>query len=150
MIFNLNTIENCLEENNYTNIDTRKYIYINKSIKENQRKHEEYFTIAYNLALKSTLNSKHGCIIVYKGKIISSGWNKCTIGKDKIFSIHAEISAISKIKRFRNQNKILENSTLYVVRISNDIFDQTYKLSKPCNSCCNFIDKIGIKKIYHS
>lgn len=149
MIYSLNTlVDDTIDK--YTKVITDNHTYISKSINENQKKHEEYITIAYHLALKSNLNHKHGCVIVHKGKIISNGWNSCTIGKDKIFSIHAEVSAISKIKRFRNQNKILENSTLYVVRIGNDTCNQTFKLSKPCNNCSNFIQKMGIKKIYYS
>ena len=71
-----------------------------------------------------------GCVIVYKGKIISEGWHK------KAGGAHAEKEAIDKIK----DKSILEKSTLYVNL-------------EPCNHqgktppCSDLILKMKIPKV---
>jgi tRNA(Arg) A34 adenosine deaminase TadA len=128
-------------------------------------KHEEFINYAINLAKKSNLSFKHGCVIVRRGKIISRGYNKCELSNTHICSIHAEVNCIANLKKFRNANKnVFNNCSMYVVRINDfistskknkclwDFRDKECELrnSKPCDICFNHIFKCGIKTIYYS
>jgi deoxycytidylate deaminase len=126
-------------------LDSNYYI---RSFTQISNKHEKFILTASTLALKSNQNHKHGCVIVYKGKIISTGYNWSELGNDFIYTKHAEFDCISKIKRLRNKNKVLFNEcSLYVVRINDD---HNLRNSKPCNNCFDYMFKCGIKKIYYS
>ena len=105
--------------------------------------HEE----AAEIALKSNMQQKHGAVIVYKNKIIATGYNEICDYMNNNFSIHAEVSAISKM--FYNK-KLLEFCDIYVVRIAPPIFDNCLKNSKPCKNCTNFIKKYNLRNIYYS
>jgi len=106
---------------------------------------QNYFIdIAAKVALNSTMNHKHGAIIVYKKQIISSGYNYIF----GTFSIHAEVAAISNVKG--KYKELLQESELYVVRIGPDKYHNPLKYSKPCFNCQHFISKNLIKKTYYS
>jgi len=92
------------------------------------------------------MTQKHGAIIVYKNKIIASGFNYICDHMNSNFSIHAEVSAISQL--FYNK-KILEYCDIYVVRIAPS-FNNCLKNSRPCKSCSNFINKYNLRNIYYS
>jgi deoxycytidylate deaminase len=112
---------------------------------KNMNNTQEYFlNIASKIAMKSVMNHKHGAIVVYKNKIISSGYNYY-FGDN---SIHAEIAAITKInKKFK---KCLPECELYVVRIGTNKLNHLMKYSKPCHRCQCFIEKRKIGQIYYS
>jgi deoxycytidylate deaminase len=115
------------------------------------------------IAKKSNMNSKHGCVIIdKKGKIISSACNKrksmkmehisdINKRKQKRFSKHAEETALKNV----NRNK-LKGAILYVIRYGhNENTDETYFLnSKPCEKCTSIIKasifKYGLKVAYYS
>ena len=115
------------------------------------------------IAKKSNMNSKHGCVIVdKKGKIISSACNKrrsmemehisdINIRKQKKFSKHAEETALKNV----NRNN-LKGAILYVIRYGyNENTNETYFLnSKPCEKCTSIIkatiSKHGLKAAYYS
>ena len=118
---------------------------------------KEILNLAYSIALKSDMRSKHACIIIgNKGDIISSAYNK-TIPVCKEFlcdkyehrySIHAEESAI------RNTNyRKLSGATMYIIRI-NLVDSNSLMNSKPCKKCTYIINacirKYGLKKVYYS
>ena len=110
------------------------------------KRHQLFLSKASECALKSNMLQKHGAVIVYKNKIIATGYNqKCRYMNDN-FSIHAEVSAISKL--FHNK-KLLELCDIYVVRVASATFDNCLKNSKPCQSCTNFINKYNLKNIYY-
>jgi deoxycytidylate deaminase len=111
------------------------------------KKHQLFLSKAAELALKSNMLQKHGAVIVYKNKIIATGYNEICNYMNNNYSIHAEVSAISKL--FYNK-KILEFCDIYVVRIASATFDNCLKNSKPCRSCTNFINKYNIRNIYYS
>jgi len=116
-------------------------------IKIINKKHQLFLQEAAEIALKSNMQQKHGAVIVYKNKIIASGYNEICDYMNNNFSIHAEVSAISKI--FYNK-KLLELCDIYVVRIASITFDNCLKNSKPCKSCTNFIKKYNLRNIYYS
>ena len=111
------------------------------------KKHQLFLSQASEIAIKSNMLQKHGAVIVYKNKIIASGYNQICSYMNNNYSIHAEVSAISKL--FYNK-KLLELCDIYVVRIASATFDNCLKNSKPCKSCTNFINKYNLKNIYYS
>jgi len=111
------------------------------------KKHQLFLEKAGEIALKSNMQQKHGAIVVYKNKILASGYNERCDYMYENFSIHAEVSAISKL--FHNK-KLLELCDIYVVRIAGEAYDNCLKNSKPCKSCTNFIKKHGLRNIYYS
>lgn len=136
--------EKLIEKN--ANIVTSDYFqYFDTNNPKNMNdKQSHYLDIAAKIAMKSTMNHKHGCILVCKKQIISSGYNY-SVGET---SIHAEIAAISNVKgKFK---KFLSESEMYVVRIGPNNFHDCLKYSKPCFNCQNYISKKSIKKIYYS
>ena len=146
---------------------------------------KKYMDKCLNLAHKSTLTQKHGCVIVRRKKIISCGYNfkiqnqfitnnpksqnefisndnskliqtKVNDSFDNhicknndIFSVHAEISTLKKVK-----NQDLSGCDLYVVRLgpTNNIKNtrELMKYSLPCKVCNSYIQMFGIKKVYYS
>lgn len=112
--------------------------------KNMSNRQEYYLDIAAKVAMKSSMNHKHGAIIVYKKQIIASGYNYY-FGEN---SIHAEVAAISKMNK--KYNKFLNESELYVVRIGTNNFCNLLKYSRPCLNCQNFITKKKIKSTFYS
>jgi len=119
----------------------------NEILKMCNKKHQLFLQKAGEIALKSNMQQKHGAIIVYKNKIIASGFNYRCDYMNNNFSIHAEIAAISQM--FYNK-KLLELCDIYVVRIASSIYDNCLKNSKPCKNCTNFINKYNLRNIYYS
>jgi deoxycytidylate deaminase len=108
-------------------------------------KQKYYLNIAAKIAIKSPMyNHKHGAIIVYRDKIIGSGYNYYMSD----FSIHAEVAAISSIRK--KQKHILNECDIYVVRIGPDRFNNPLKYSRPCTNCSNTIIKNNIKNAFYS
>jgi deoxycytidylate deaminase len=109
----------------------------------------DIFDRAITLAKKSTMNQRHGAIIVKNGEIIGEGYNQHTTYMSHSFSCHAEVSAILSLKK--KTKKYLEDATMIVVRISNHTMSpQHLKMSKPCEKCTQEIIKHGIRKIFYS
>jgi len=116
------------------------------SVKLISRKNELFMEKAAEIALKSTMQQKHGAVIVYKNNIIATGFNyKCDYMYTN-YSIHAEIAAISQL--IYNKS-ILEYCDIYVVRIAT-AFNNTFRNSRPCKNCTNFIKKYNIRNTYYS
>jgi deoxycytidylate deaminase len=104
----------------------------------------------YNSVIKSSMNSKYACAILFRNKIISIGINKyktCKYEKQfdskyecNKFSIHAEKDAIRKVK---NKN-ILQYCKIYIVKIKEGKLEQGI----PCPMCYNLLKKYNINKIF--
>ena len=123
--------------NNYNNVDYDICSEIN-------HKHIKFIEKARKEAFKSTMQHKHGCVVVSRNKIISVAHN--IVQKGHTHSIHAEVNALKKIKNFNKYN----DYQLYVVRVGTEICDDRLKYSKPCENCTNTIISHGINKIYYS
>lgn len=123
----------------------------------NSDKIERFINVACKEAQKSTMEKKHGSVLVYRNKIIGSGYNYFTPSSGRIhskrpdnlesgrFSIHAEVSCIRSVEP--EKRKYIPESILIVVRIDSE---RNYTQSKPCKNCCRVIEKYKIKKIIHS
>ena len=112
--------------------------------------HQQYFLYrASKVALKSSMTHKHGCVIVKDNVILSTGFNHQYLTKmNNLYSIHAEIEAIKKLKKFNITIK--EKVEMYVVRIGTENFNHCLKYSKPCENCIKCIENLNIKRIYYS
>jgi tRNA(Arg) A34 adenosine deaminase TadA len=114
-------------------------------------KPNEFFYEAKRIAYKSNMRHRHGCVIVFADKeIISSGYNYVNEYNTKFISIHAEVSAIKKLKPKYKNKDYLDKCALYVVRIGPDSLDNPYKMSVPCYNCTKYIHSSGIPRIYFS
>lgn len=123
-----------------------------------KRKHSLYMFAAKNAALHSRMQHQHGCVLVYNGKIVASGWNN-PIELADMWSMHAEVNALRKVDK-----TILPKCKMYVVRIGSNIDtqnehytnydsqnpDNCFKLSKPCDKCRMAIEAAGIKMVFYS
>ncbi len=122
-----------------------------------------YVKEAINSALKSNMRTKHGCVIVNNGKIISKGFNR-SLGSNKYqsrdfsqdktvsqgrYSIHAEQDAL------RNSDpKKLDGAKLYVIRLGCGEKNPFFMNSYPCARCSyiikKFSEKHGLKQVIYS
>lgn len=135
--------ENC-QCNDIKNINNRTY---------------HYMMMCVEIAKKSDMRCKHGCIIVNKnGRIISEAHNRRNGLPDKhiedpkkrpFFSSHAEETALRKMNR---QN--LDGASLYVVRFGHCHKNPIFMNSKPCKKCTPIIlacmKNYGLKAAYYS
>lgn len=117
-------------------------------------KHSRYIEAAIDESKKSCLYHKHGAILVYRNKIISTGYNYAIYNSGCFYTTHAEVSAIKEFLKLSSRKQIkrdiLKDCILYVVRIGTENMNYPMKLSKPCNNCLNFIKKHKVKKVYWS
>jgi deoxycytidylate deaminase len=105
---------------------------------------KDYFKKCINVAHRSNLTHKHGCVLVKNGEIISVGYNY-KLANDSgtryqmhangdiknMYSIHAEVSTIKKVKK-----KDLRNCEMYVVRIGPGAQTCGYKNELGLNATC--------------
>ena len=118
------------------------------------RRHSYFCTKAAEIAEKSTMQHRHGCVIVYNNReIIAKGYNHMNCTMESVFSVHAEIEAINKFRQIaRTKNRDFANKcTLYVVRVSrNNCLENPLCMSLPCERCSAAIKSVGIKKVCFS
>ena len=134
-------LSNANSENYFEKLDEHSPKNINS-------KHDRFLAHAAKIASKSSMTHRHGAIIVHKNEIISSGYNYSTSYLCHDYSIHAEVSAITKLKG--KSKEFLSECELYVVRIAYLSNEGVLKYSKPCDRCKEAIEKFNIKKIYYS
>ena len=112
------------------------------------KKKEVIFKKARLAALDSDFHRQHvGCVITYKGHPYQKIYNEYRQPPDDnewIPKVHAEISALSKIKDLNLNPKKL---AVYTYRIRKD---QKFGMARPCPACINAIIDMGIKHIYYS
>lgn len=121
---------------------------------EQKPRHQKFIEIAKQESKKSHLYHKHGAVLVYRNKIIATGYNYAIYNNSCFYTIHAEVSAIKEFLRLgprkRLRKDILKDCTLYVVRSGQESMNYPLKLSKPCENCYNFCKKHKLKKVYWS
>lgn len=107
-----------------------------------------YLRKAAQLAFRSTLTQRHGCVIVNSltDEIISTGYNHTYIDMCHRFSCHAEYDALKKVKKDVN----MANVEMYVVRIGPESLGNPLKLSKPCAYCTEMIKKANVGRVFYS
>lgn len=126
----------------------------------------KFFEDAKFEALKSDYSPFHlGCIIVYKGHIISTGHNSNrTHPLQKYYnryrnfkygpktvrhSVHAEIDALNHISYTTDIQVDYSKVKIYIYRIS---FGHVsgHGMARPCSGCIQALRDRGIKHIYYS
>jgi deoxycytidylate deaminase len=113
----------------------------------NPDERQQYFLKkAAQLAFRSNLLQRHGCIIVQNDEIISTGYNHTYIHMYHKYSCHAEHDAIRKIKKATD----LSTAEMYIVRIGPESLGNPLKLSKPCEGCTKLINKANIGTVFYS
>jgi deoxycytidylate deaminase len=115
---------------------------------------------AANIAQRSDMRTKHGCVIIdKKGTIISSAYNKTlnlSTNKFKKYDRNNKISRHAEENALWNVDKRkLYGARLYVVRSGGCLkTDHFYMNSKPCKKCTYIIEecmkKFGLKVVYYS
>lgn len=115
-----------------------------KTIKKSQSK---FLERAAKIALKSNMYRQHGAVIVVGDQIVAEGYNHDYIRLCHKYSIHAEVDAINKARKSRID---LTEADLYVVRIGRKSMDYPLRYSKPCESCAEYIKKVGLRRVYYS
>jgi deoxycytidylate deaminase len=105
-----------------------------------------FFQAARKASFKSTHRQhKIGCVLVYKNKIVSVGFNQLKTHPESTHpykSIHAEFDAI-----YKSNSLALSDCDLYVYRE-----DKKGKpaIAKPCKYCDLLIKQVGIKNVYYT
>jgi len=110
---------------------------------------KRFVELAIEEAKKSIYEQRMGCIIFNKKIIISSGHNYALKNRKRLNpkfqkwkgSIHAEVDAIL------NAKSNLKNCHLLIIRINKK---NEFRLALPCNKCRQFIEHVGIKKVFYS
>lgn len=122
------------------------------------KSHKTYFKAAKAISeLSDFPRVSVGCVVVYKHKIISSGYNsnktnptqkRLNIHRfdvDTPATIHAEVAALLPLINRKDIN--FNDVSLYVYR---EYKNGDPALSKPCLSCMALIRQLGIRKLYYS
>jgi len=120
----------------------------------------EIMQYAADIAQRSDMRSKHGCVIVdSKGSIISAAYNKTlniSSHKLKVYDRNNKVSRHAEENALRHVDKRkLCGARLYVVRSGGCINTDHYLMnSKPCKRCTDIIEtcmrKFGLKVVYYS
>lgn len=122
-------------------------------------KHKKYFELARKKAKLSTFERIHiGCVAVYKGKVVSYGYNtNKTHPTQKAYNcyrdleetdgmhhtIHAEMMCLKNIPKNIPTNKI----KLYIYRIRKSV---PHGMCRPCPACMQRIKELGIKNVFYT
>lgn len=116
--------------------------------KEPTEKQLFFLNKAAQLAFRSNLGQRHGCIVVnpQTDEILSTGFNHTYIHMYHRLSCHAECDALRKIRRSAD----LSSAEMYVVRIGPESLGNPLRLSKPCDGCIKCILKANVGKVYYS
>lgn len=111
----------------------------------------DVFERAISLANKSTMQHRHGAVIVKNGQIIGEGFNHEASFMCHQWSMHSEVAAILNIKKQYRTKKFLEDAVMVVVRIGPTArVSESTRMSKPCEKCRQAIEESGIKKVFYS
>ncbi len=102
----------------------------------------------HEIAMKSPCDRQYGCLIVYRNKIIATGYNYyitysiCNQYSYMInkYTIHAEKDAIMKIKN----KSILSKCKIYIGKIVNNKINHCMS----CQMCSNLLQKYKCYKTY--
>lgn len=122
------------------------------------KSHRAYFKAAKAISGLSDYKQKIGCVVVYKHKIIGSGfnhhktnplqkkYNKYRFNEDTGFhSVHAETDALLPL--ISRKDIDFSHVSLYIYR---EYKNGVPALARCCNSCMELIKSLGIKNIYYT
>ncbi len=107
--------------------------------------HSKFFALAKKISTKSTHSEqKHGCVIVYKNKVVSSGYNKAQTHPKSTHdfnNLHAEMAAVIKLKHPSNK---------YIAYVYREHKNGVKALSRPCRYCQKFLWWIGVREVWYT
>lgn len=122
-----------------------------------KQQYRHYMQEAIDLAKSSTMEMKHGCVIVNeKAKdrpIVARGINQHIFNMEDrlVFSRHAEMSAVSSLIAIKgHNNNFFENCIAFVARVGPASSNHQVRMSKPCKDCQKLLQKIGINKVFYT
>lgn len=117
------------------------------------KKQLEILEVAFKEAQKSTMQFKHGAVLVQGNRILGTCHNYSSKKKSfhgpTPFSMHAEVGALMKTI-FHSRKQIKKNRgliRLYVIRVTNA---GKVLNSKPCSNCQRMMKKFGVDCVYYS
>lgn len=122
-------------------------------------KERAYFKAAKAVSTLSDHRCQHGCVVISKHKIVSSGYNsksryhpiqaradqKYFNNQNALGCVHAELDALRPL--INQKSFDFSTSTLYVYR-QNKLGELAN--SRPCPRCMDLIRTLGIKKIHYT
>lgn len=104
-------------------------------------------------AEKSTFHrARIGAVITRKDRVLSTGYNdkryysNCPTSRVWIDSLHAEQSAILKLLKSGRQADLV-GAYIYVSRVKKN---GKPGLAKPCPTCQELINAVGIRKVFYT
>ena len=110
---------------------------------------QQYIDLAIEEATKSTMNHRHGAVIVKEGNVLATAYNYNFSNKQRhshsMRSRHAEAEAIIHCKL---RNISLKGADIFVVRLSRS--GKNLANSRPCKDCAEFIEENQFANVYHS
>lgn len=119
-----------------------------------------FFNVAKQISKLSDYSrtkTKIGCVVVYKHRIISTGYNSDKphplqakynsrrFSVEAVHKLHAETSALIPLIHDKN----IEWGKVKVFNYR-ELCDGSIAMSRPCKSCMAMIKDLGIKDIYYS
>lgn len=109
---------------------------------------EVYLRKAAQMALRSNISQRHGCLIVdsHTGEILSTGYNHVCTRMCHKFSMHAECDALRKVKKDFD----LAFAEMYVVRIGPESLGNPLRMSQPCEECARLILRANVGRVFYS
>jgi len=121
----------------------------------------KYFNLAKHQATLSDYIKCHtGCVITYKNKILSQGFNcnkthplqkkfnKYRFSEDGVHKLHAESNALISIIDIEDID--WKKVKVYTYRIMYVDGKEVMGLAKPCKSCLELIKTLDIHNIYYT
>jgi deoxycytidylate deaminase len=124
----------------------------------NGRRWKQAMDEAIELAKTSTMESMHAAVIVstnpkLRNPIVSTGVNEHVkhLEHRKVFSIHAEMKALSNLIAIRGHNdQFFNNLCVLVARVGPETQGYPVRMSKPCLKCQKLLKKMGIRRIFYT
>lgn len=108
-----------------------------------------FLNVARFHAEKSQERNKHGAVVVKGGRILGRGFNKFKNSPDiipeELISVHC--SRHAEEVAIHDAGSDLKGAVLYVARVNKQGLD---RLSRPCKSCANLIESVGIKRVVYT
>lgn len=116
-----------------------------------------YMREAIELAKRSTMESKHGCVIINPRArdnwVVASAVNEHVHNQEdrRVFSIHAEVNALAQLMRIKSHNQTyFEDCIALVARVGPPTQNYRVRMSKPCANCERMLRKMGIRRVFYT
>ena len=101
----------------------------------------KYLQKALEIAKTSKCRYKHGCVVVYDGRIVSAATNK-KVGDPRFgwrkAHVHAEIAAVTAA------GSRASGAYVYVARVA---ADGSPAESEPCKKCHGYLERAGVSRV---